>query len=294
MSETMSGPTTWMQDPDTPLGHQRFRMPVVFGPTPGPRNVPTDKTPFQKRASWTILSATAATDGDLLERLLPPRLTLREPTYTVTYQKGTDLGWLAGRGYNIVAVSVPVTFEGRDEVLEGDFCTVCWENLPDAVLTGREELGWPKLWCDVDDLIPRGPGAYSGAASWLGFRFFELEVRNLAPPPADAPASNRGPQLNHFNYDYMPTSDSTRREDAAYANLQRTVPSSRFDVQQVLVGDAEFRFVEARWEDMPTQYHVVARLAELPIHEFRRATLIVAGHEDTGVADGTNLDHETT
>jgi hypothetical protein len=53
-----------------------------------------------------------------------------------------------------------------------------WENLADPIITGREEIGHPKLYAEIPELrIVQG--AHHCAASWMGFKFLEMEVAAL-------------------------------------------------------------------------------------------------------------------
>ena len=130
----------------------RYRMPVMFGPAPGPRQKATG-VPWEAQESGTanVQWATIAyrSDPAMLEALLPPGFTLAEPVVHVTLGFFRNLYWLAGRGYGIVNVEIPVVCSGRDQRIEGGLCLVLWEGRPDAITTGREELGFPKLYADI-------------------------------------------------------------------------------------------------------------------------------------------------
>ena len=69
----------------------------------------------------------------------------------------------------------------------GPFLTVLWEDLADPILSGREELGFSKLYAELPD-----PWEFHGttrfAASWLGYTFCDMEVSDMEPVPLDAVA----------------------------------------------------------------------------------------------------------
>lgn len=44
-------------------------------------------------------------------------------------------------------------------------------------------------------------------------------------------------------------------------------------VTKRLAGKGSFRFLPARWEDVPLQYPIINALAELPLREFRGASV---------------------
>jgi len=92
-----------------------YRMPVAFGPAPGPRNLPADKAHLRYRKQATSVSISACTDGDALAALLPQGFALRgEPRIEVHLLVLSDIGWLAGRGYNILLVRVPAVWNSKE------------------------------------------------------------------------------------------------------------------------------------------------------------------------------------
>lgn len=251
-----------------------FRMPYGFGPSPGPRSGP-DGRPFD----WTETPARRAvavsflSDADALQRLLPPGFTVRgEPVVTVEVQAFTELAWLAGRGYSTLGVKWPATFTGTRDTATGPFLSVLWENLADPILTGRDELGFAKLYAEIHP--PRVFGdRETHTATWLGHRFLDLEVSGLAdaePPPAAVAA---GPlDGGTLHYKYVPATGDAGAPDAAYAcftpaggSHQRTHGFRR--------GNGRVTFHPTRWEDMPTQAHVVEALRALPVRAWRGATV---------------------
>ncbi len=167
-----------------------YRMPVSFGPSAGPRNLPAH-APFEAGAvHMASVSVSALSDADALSALLPEGCEVDGvPLLTARITRLYDIGWLAGRSYNIVRVTVPVTFRHERELLHASFMPVLWESLADPILTGRDELGHPKLWAEIPDpSIASQSGTekrISGTASWLGFQFFErqTESRKEAPLP---------------------------------------------------------------------------------------------------------------
>src|SRR5262249_32254120 len=114
--------------------------------------------------------------------------------------------------------------------------------------------------------------AYRASASWEGFRFFELEASELAEAPlnADAPALDGA-----FHYRFMPKVGAQGEADAEYMAF---IPGANSGpgangVTKRLAGKATFRFLPARWEDMPTQYPIINALGALPLREFRGASV---------------------
>ena len=155
-------------------------MPTHFGPAPGPRQLPDDVVVDPKRSPRRLsVAASFLTDPAALERHLPEGFTLAgEPVVTVEFHHMTDIDWLAGRGYTMIWVGWPATFTGSRDRATGKFLAVVWENLADPIITGRGEIGHPKLYAEIAE-PRRFNGAQICTAGWMGFRFLELEVSQL-------------------------------------------------------------------------------------------------------------------
>ena len=108
-----------------------YMMPAHFGPRP-----------FSPKSSgWyrdvTSITVPFVTDRDKLANYLPePFEVAQEAVVTVTYACNKQVDWLAGHGYNLVAVSAAAIFRGEEETLEGNYTLVMWENLADPSLPG--------------------------------------------------------------------------------------------------------------------------------------------------------------
>jgi hypothetical protein len=74
---------------------------------------------------------------------------------------------------------------------------------------------------------------------------------------------------------YMPKTGAWGEADVAY--MTATAPSGPPPTaERRLTGKGRFQFHAARWEDMPTQYHIVSALASLPLREFRGSEIVVS------------------
>lgn len=251
-----------------------YRMPTHFGPGTGPRQGPDGRrfanidTPRN-----TCVEVSFLTDADALEALLPECFTLAgEPVVTVYAKYMTEIEWLAGRGYSVLGVSFPAAFDGEEDHVRGSFLTVLWENLTDPILTGREELGFAKIYCELPDpTVLRG--TWHCTASWLGFRFLDLRATDLheqGAAPADAETARPNDGTLHFKY--IPRTGDWGTADVAYPVLTPAAGSNERVLEQ-WSGQGCVRFHPAAWEDMPTQYNIVNAFADLPMREGRGASV---------------------
>ncbi len=258
---------------DDPLLKPQYRMPRVFGALPGPRNVPKDKQNLPNNQTNLVVAVTALTDAESLGELLPLDCSLDgEPLVTVTMRFLSNIGWLAGRGYSILNVGFRIAHESLSHGrVSGVFTPVLWENLADPIMTGREELGFAKIYADIPPPVVIGD-SYTAIAAWQGFKFFEIEANDLAEAGPE-PKSSSG----SFHYKFIPRTGALSEPDAAYLEYappnQLATGYGGMKVTRHLAGRGRFQFHPARWEDVPFQYPIINALAALPIREARGATV---------------------
>nr|WP_226797750.1 acetoacetate decarboxylase family protein [Cupriavidus necator] len=248
-------------------------MPYGFGPTAGPRQGP-DLKPFDWSTSPHRLSVAVSflTEANLLSELLPPGFRLEgDPVVTVELTELSELEWLAGRGYSMLGVRFPARFQGTTDDVTGSFLSVLWENLADPILSGREELGYAKLWCELPPArIFRNKVV--GSAAWLTHQFAEISVDDLTEAELFAPAYPGLEGLKSdgtLHYKYVP--DTQNWGAAALAHPCLSPAGGSVSVERVRRGRGNVSFFPTTWEDMPTQFHIVTKLMQLPQLESRGA-----------------------
>lgn len=250
-----------------------YRMPYGFGPTAGPRQGP-DLQPFDWQSSphRFCVAVSFLTDEAMLRALLPPDFSLvGEPVVTVELTELTELEWLAGRGYSMLGVRFPARYTGKADEVTGSFLSVLWENLADPILSGREELGYAKLWCELPP-ARRYRDMVACSAAWLGHQFAQLSIHDIkeAKPSLPAYPGLEGIQSDGtLHYKYVPDTQNWGRAAVEHACLSPA--GGHAVVERVHHGRGSVEFFPTRWEDMPTQFHIVSKLAELPQLESRGA-----------------------
>ena len=254
-----------------------YRMPTHFGPSLGPRQgLDGRRYACVDSPNVTAVQATFKADKLQLEKLLPPDFTLREPcTVTFDFNFNTNIEWLAGRGYNTFGVSIPATYNGTTDTVHGDLLLVLWENKADPILTGREDLGFSKMYCEIpepqwldNDIICR--------ASWDGFEFASLKLSGLVEINAeDMPAEPDGTALSEgmLHYKYIPKTGCPGEADVEYAALTPGEwPNIKLD-QVKQAETAALVFNSGTWEQLPTLVHIVKTLSELTLGECTQAMM---------------------
>ncbi len=252
-----------------------YMMPAHFGPRP-----------LNPRASgWyhdvTAMVVTYMTDREKLAQHLPaPFQVGPEPLVSVFYACNRQVDWLAGHGYNMVAVNASAVFNGENDQLVGQFCLVMWENLTDPILTGRELQGIPKIYADIPDHSVIG-GDWHATASHFGHKIVDIAISNLEPVSDEDLAAGQAAagDSTPMGWRYLPgVSGFGETTSGATAYPSENLLASA----QVGIGDITWH--ELTWEQNPTQFHIVNALAALPVLE-QRPALVTKGSTNLIVLD---------
>lgn len=251
-----------------------YRMPTHFGPSLGPRQGLSGQAPFNLKVSKDlIIQATFSADSSQLDKLLPPGFSLRCPhVVNLSFSYSKNIEWLAGRGYNTFGISVPVTYKGKQDTVDGDLLLVLWENMADPIITGREDLGFAKVYCDLPEPQFLGDKVIC-RASWDGCQFATLQLTGLEEIALeDLPESE--PSEGVLHYKYIPKTSAPGEAEVEYPVLS---PMSSIDSTVKLVKVAEnaiCSFRHSTWEELPTLVHIVNALSELKLGDCTGATLM--------------------
>jgi acetoacetate decarboxylase len=249
-----------------------YRMPTHFGPAPGPRQIPAEANADSTRSPRkTLISASFLTDSSALERHIPERFTLAgEPVVTVEFHYMTEINWLAGRGYTMIHIWWPVVFRGEQDQVVGRFLAAMWENLADPIITGRGEIGQPKLFAEIPDLRI-ADGVYHCEASWMGFKFLDVSISDIVEPatgPTQAPSLEGTLMLK-----YVPRTGAWGEADICQISFTPEAnPCLTVESRNAAKGSVTFH--RATWQDLPTMYHVVNALADFPVLSSRGAWIV--------------------
>lgn len=272
-----------------------WRAPTGFGPFPGPRQ------DFYGRSlqdglqrTFSTTSVKFKTSRTYLETLLPNASfkflspgTVCEASFSIT--ELDNMQWLGGKGYRHLGLYIHgVGYERKDGkgVVPGTHLAVLFESLTDPIVSGREELGMPKLFCDID--IDRQPDSAHVTASWRGAKFFDMHLPNLTEADPSSEAGTIGGNDSDYGilvWRYVPAVGQPGKADAEYAVV---VPHGEEEikgtVKKVLRSpseQAQFKAESLDWTRLPTLQHVADALSKIPVYEIVGAKLV----EGTGVPD---------
>mgnify|MGYP001044086410 CR=1 FL=1 len=251
-----------------------YRMPTHFGPSLGPRQgIDGRRYANLETSKDIIVEAIFKAEPAELEALMPPGFCLREPhVVAITFSYAKEIEWLAGRGYNLFGVSVPAIYQGKQDTIQGDLQLILWENRADPIITGREDLGFAKLYCELpepqridDNVICR--------ASWDGCEFATLKLSGLKPVSAEELPEGH-PSDGTLHYKYIPKTGCPGEADVEYATLTPGDWPNVVVDQAMVAKSANCNFRQSTWEELPTLVNIVNTLSELTLGDCVEATLI--------------------
>ncbi|MFK8051160.1 MAG: acetoacetate decarboxylase family protein [Halioglobus sp.] len=238
--------------------YQGYLMPAHFGP----RYI-GEKTSGVYH-DCTVMAVSYITDREKLAAYLPaPYEVGDEAVVTVYYACNKQIDWLAGHGYNMIAVNASVVYQGEKEQLTGTYALVIWENLTDPILMGREVQGIPKVYADIPEHSVHGDN-WSCNASHFGHKIVDLSVSNLVQMPAENIAGWQRDQEGKDHpmaWRFLPAIGGFG-EPAV--NELVTFPSKN-TLTEVWLGEGAIDWAQLTWEQNPTQYHIVNALHSLPV-----------------------------
>jgi len=212
----------------------------------------------------TRLSISYLTDAGQLSRFLPHPYELSgAPIVTVGYSRSRGISWLAGGDYNVITVSVEATYRGQVDKITGGYPLVLWENLTEPILTGREKQGLPKIYGEIENHRVC-EGVWTTSLGNNGHTMLQMMAKDLtkAEPGELKKLNQDGQRVSVMGWKYIPD------ETASSAVLSyATVYPMSFQYREAWSAKGELQWHERKWEELPTQAHIVNALHALPINE---------------------------
>ncbi|KAM5345119.1 hypothetical protein ACJ41O_010981 [Fusarium nematophilum] len=260
-------------------GPLHWRSPLSFGPMPSPRQDHYGQRIPSQDSRFTTYSVRFKSSATYLKTLLPTSSfsfskpgTVAEASFQCTELKG--MKWLGGGGYKFFGLWIHgVQYQKKDgSTVHGSFLAVLLESLADPVITGREELGMPKIYCDID--IENQESATNIRCSWRGTEFVNIAMNGLRKGASglkngEVKKNSAPPDEGTFVYRYVPAVGKPGVADAAYPvffrnGSARTPP----EVEKATLADgAQLGFSEGDWDSLPTLHHIASGFSEIPVYE---------------------------
>lgn len=258
------------QSPPKNQSNMFWRMPISFGPFPGPRQDYAGQIRRTDDSRFVTSTIKIKTSRSLLENLFPtPAFQFVSPDEfqhaSYTHTRLENLDWLGGGGYNYVGFYIHgVRYNKQDGTrVDGSFLVLMLEDLSDPILSGREELGFPKLFCDIQ-------GQQNGTtvtmdASWRSAQFLRIVFKDLEELPAEPTVAERS-DGGTLVFKYIPATGQRGVADVEYPVHVPEFTGSAITRRQK-TKNAYLQLDPQSWKALPTLHHVIAKLAQLPVTE---------------------------
>jgi hypothetical protein len=248
---------------------------------------------------FTTASIKFKTSRTVLQNLFPPgnkKYRFKSPG-TVAYcsfsQTTLDkMEWLGGSGYKHLGLYIHgVEYVKSDgEVISGTYMPILFESLTDPIVSGREELGMPKLYSSID-VYRGGTQSYRINTGWQGSMWGNFVLEGLKPVAAGADASVMTGKISGEDddgilvYRYMPkvgreNKGLSAEEHAVFVPFKEDLPQPQ-TTRVWQASRATIKIDSLDWNALPTLHHVIERLQEIPVYEIVGAKVV----EGTGVPD---------
>jgi hypothetical protein len=248
------------------------RMPLSFGPSAGPRqNLQGKKREMMSNARYTTSYVTFKTKKTYLQTFLPTdslKISSRGGWTTATYSvtKLEDLDWLGGRGYSHFGLYIHdvVAQEKTDMAPDvngtkqsnGDFLPVLFENMADPIITGREELGFSKVFATLQG--EKCGDSYTLHAGWEGTTFCKLHLSDLIAESDSTPAE----QAPILSYKAVPSSKALSGLDAEYVTTTELKIGGGLKEKKWKAGGAKISFCDLKGEQLRMAFPTLANIIE--------------------------------
>jgi hypothetical protein len=269
-----------------------YRMPVAFGPAVGPRQDFFGKSRPSGHSTFVTAAVKFKTSRTFLQSLFPTEKFSFISPGTLAYASfsTTTLGkmdWLGGGGYNHLGLYIHGCryTKANGDVVDGTYLPLLFESLTDPILTGRDELGMPKIYCAID--IHRRSNSWRMQASWQGTVFGNIALEGLEQIDPTSESGTFGGEADKgiMAYKYIPKVGVRGEADCEYPIFvdhgaeAKNIPSTVTSTAKATT--AKINWDSMDWEALPTLHHIVSTLAEIPIYEIVGAKVV----EGLGVPD---------
>ncbi|OBT64243.1 hypothetical protein VE03_06890 [Pseudogymnoascus sp. 23342-1-I1] len=255
------------------------RMPLSFGPSPSPRQDLNGRPRGLSNEVSRTTHVTFKTNKSSLSTLLPTS-DFRFSTggswgeVTLAFTELDNLNWLGGRGYNFLAFIVHGVEYGStpNEVIKGNYLPVLFENLADPITTGREELGFSKVYATLDAHRDEAKGTFCLSAGWLGTEFLRVLIHGIEQLP-DTPYKADSPLLH---YKVIPSNGGEGKADVEHVSVG-TKPKREGTERAWRASNAEVAWTgleDRELEDaFPTLANIIKGLRDVEIVEILQVDL---------------------
>ena len=225
------------------------------------------------------------TKTDALTALLPSQFKLANgPMVIVMFNHCEKVEFLGGSELNVMGIYVPVVFEGEEDRLTGNYTPVIWENKTMAIVMGREIMGSPKLYGDMENPIFVN-NAWHGLLSDGGRPLIDVKVGNLKPAPEENLAMMRDMGKNGawMGWKHIPKETGAEFEISHFTHYPAIST-----VDKAWMGEGSITFHPTDPDLNFWNHQVMEKLRSLPIVEYLPA-FVSDGSAQLKISEGRQI-----
>lgn len=267
------------------------RMPIGWGPLQGPRQDYLGK-PIDGSGSFLRTGAIRVkTSKSYLEHLLPNDKFHIDVPGEVAYITFSNtwidkIEWLGGYGYSHFDFYIEdVVYTSNDgNKTKGRFLPLLLEGRAEPTLSGREELGFSKIFTTLTESFDEVNG-YKLQASWEGINFLEMSIQK--PLRVVVPSKIKAKAQVTMEWRCIPRPGGKGKTDIEYATYTpEPVGGVEFVPKEMLEGSSEliFHIANITPEKLPCHYNIARKLSQIPIIELQVGKVIIG----SGLSDVSN------
>lgn len=258
------------------------RMPLSFGPCAGPRQGFSGRARAGVTASaeYSTAFVTFKTRKSYLSSLLPSsdfKIKSQGGWTTATFlvTRLMNLKWLGGRGYTHFGLYIHNvehtggilgrSIDAENDEKMGDYLPVLFENMADPIITGREELGFSKVFAALDE--KRLNSSYELSASWENTGFCHIRLAGLEKGESRAVVPN--PPLYHRKI--ISSSNEAGKVDVEYNTISNLTLAEGKMENTWSAKEAEISFTALKGRELedafPTLANIIDGLRRVEVEE---------------------------
>lgn len=232
----------------------------------------------------TSVSISFETEEEALLKIIPEKFDLTSPAVNIQFAECRDIDWMSGGEYRLIQASVPVRYIKNEDVIDGEYVLVIWENKACPIIGGREEDGMPKIFADIASLRHCGDHWFS-AASYESSSFLKIDLkRERELQEEELKLLNDHSKINYFGWRYIP-----QLGKSGSALSHATLYPQEMKIDKAWEGEGRIEWMRFDLEMNMLQFRTIISMSELPVLKYKKA-LMMKGSARLNVGNSRSLE----
>jgi hypothetical protein len=165
--------------------------------------------------------------------------------------------------YNGELDALSTALEGKEKL--GRLLPVLFENMADPIVSGREELGFSKVFATLQETQMQG--SYTLNAGWEGTNFCQMKLTDLVAEEDMVPVD----EAPLYHYKAIPSSRREGELDSEYTTVSQLKLGKDVKEKRWKAGKAKILFCDSQNDELerafPTLANIIEGLREIEVCE---------------------------